>query len=297
MANDNLGEAVLVLSTDDKKYLDGLMSAKGKAAQWTEETQKMVEHQGRLGKAFERVGVDVFGGQLLHLAGVSGQTRSMVTLLGISVREATSAFGLAASAAMPWMFALGALAAVAYKVYEGQEKSRESLAELQKKQQESFNTTTDLVEKLRIYEAVVGMLPLRLRALANETERLNGIQRQQLITTEAESLAAVQRTLIVNRARLADEQAYIAATKERMRLGAGDVIQMGQWALGIETATKRSKELTAEIDRQRQQVKQLEADIWSQGQGAKAAEDFVVKRCRGRHGCAEGAGEGPEEDR
>ncbi len=213
------GEAILVLSTDDKKFLEGLSSAKGKAQQWAGEAQKIVEVQGRMGKAFERVGVDVFGGQLLQLAGVSGQTRSIMTLLSISAKEVAASFGLATAAAAPWLLAGAAIAAISYKIWQGHKKHVESLDELIRKQGEGLRTNADLLGKIQDYEKAVGTLTPSLRKLKAAVLELDAAQRKNQETTLREQIATLEKSIEVQKRTIDTNKAYKSIIDQQIASG------------------------------------------------------------------------------
>lgn len=184
--------------------VDGVNAAFGRLR----ETHK--DLQTRFAERFEHVGVHIFGDQLLHMLGISGQVRPILSALTLGVNSLAGAFGLATGPVGAIVFGLGALAAVIYKVVEGHEKHAESLEKVLKEQSAAWQQTEALRASLEKYEEKVRVLPAGLAALLEATIKVEDAQRQQVTHTEGEQMSAVGKQIEANKETVRGLQELVA---------------------------------------------------------------------------------------
>ena len=135
-------------------------------------------------KPLEHAGVDIFGKQLLWSMGLAGEARPIIMLLQTAVTELGATFGFAAGAAGLAVFGLTALAAIIYKLVEGNKKHEESLRELAEEQVKNFNESA---ATLKIFDELHKNLTTKLSPAMAEYEKsiraVNAAQSQSLITS------------------------------------------------------------------------------------------------------------------
>lgn len=190
-AEENLGEAVLILSTNNNGLRMGIDEAQVAAAGMQEKLDGMQNHmQDRFAEKFEHVGVHLFGHDMLQAVGITQGARPIIGAMQMGINALADSMGVATGPIGLVVFGLTALAAIGYKLYESHEKHTEGLEKLIKKQEEEFKKSIDLKDKLEEYEKVLGHLPPKLDAFRDATAKLLSVQTEQSSHQMGKAMAA-----------------------------------------------------------------------------------------------------------
>jgi hypothetical protein len=275
---EELGSAVLRLSTEDQEFLAGVMNAK----KITEElSQKFDETHNNLkekfSERFEHVGVHLFGMDMLRAAGITEGARPVLAALGLGVNSVAAAFGLATGPVGLFVFGLVALAAIAYKVKEAHDKQGEALKDLIEKQDGALKKTVELKDKLEEYEKVVGRLPTKLGDLKRAVDDLAKVQGGQMIQSEAKLIAASEEKI-----RSAQRQRDHLIELRREEVGFQDSMEKG--SLVYNRSVNAANALTFKIREQedviranKDQVKLLAAEMSAHAKGQAGSAEAIAK--------------------
>ena len=172
-------------------FNDEVAQLQGQVKDLTQESEGLNKS---LTRPLENVGVHIFGRELLGAMGISQATRPILTLLSVGIREVGESFGVAAAAAMPYVFGLAALAAVLYKVRESHKETREQMEAVLATEKGGISTMDD-------YVAAGGRLSVALNKMAADLKKA---AQETVSKIEADTKAK----LIVDEAALADAKAY-----------------------------------------------------------------------------------------
>ena len=148
-------------------------------------------------RPLENVGVHIFGHELLSSMGIAQGARPILQVLRVGIMEVGESFGAAATAALPFVFGLGALAAIIYKVAEAQKVQAAATAETVAANAQSIESHQQTLEQLNAYKLAIGTLTPELEKLRKETEDLtaaelrNNVQKAgQALKTAADAIKA-----------------------------------------------------------------------------------------------------------
>ena len=243
------------------------------------QVKDLTEESEGLNKSFtrplENVGVHIFGHELLGTMGISQATRPILTLLSIGIREVGESFGVAAATAMPYVFGLAALAAVAYEVAKGTEKSKEAIESTLAVQQSAIAPTKELHDALVAYEKTVNGLPPELTALKKATDALLESQKHEATQTQGELLAAMQKRLLAAREEIGDEQKSLKFFQDKLRVLKETDVGFQENADSVDYWAEKVKKAQKDIDQLPNQIKIAEADIKSEGKSAETAAQHL----------------------
>jgi hypothetical protein len=276
---EELGSAVLRLSTEDQEFLAGVMNAK----KITEElSQKFDETHNNLkekfSERFEHVGVHLFGMDLLRSIGITEGARPVLAALGLGVNSLADAFGFATGPVGLFVFGLVALAAIAYKVKEAHDKQSEALKDLIEKQDGALKKTVELKDKLEEYEKVVGRLPARLASLKLAVDDLAKLQGGQMVRSEAQLIAAGEEKI-----RSAERQRANLIELRREEVGYQDSMEKGSFVYN--RSVNAANDLTFKIREQedvikanKDQIKILTAEMAEHARGQASSAEALGKQ-------------------
>lgn len=171
-------------------------------AQLQGQVKDLTQESEGLNKSFtrplENVGVHIFGHELLGAMGISQATRPILTLLSVGIREVGESFGVAATAAMPYVFGLSALAAVIYKVVESQKAQTAATAAAIEENAQSISSHMALLDQIGAYKLAVGTLTPELEKLRKETEELTAAELKNNVQKAGLALKTVQDSIKAN---------------------------------------------------------------------------------------------------
>ena len=201
------------------------------------QVKDLTQESEGLNKSFtrplENVGVHIFGHELLGAMGISQATRPILTLLSVGIREVGESFGVAATAAMPYVFGLTALASVIYKVVEAHKETREQM-------EATLSTEKDGISTMGDYVAAGGRLSAALNKMAADLKKT---AQETVSKIEADTKAK----LATDEEALATQKAADAHAEHLAKLGLG-VMGMGMFSKGAEALQKAVDEDRATLE-------------------------------------------------
>ena len=150
-------------------FSDAVDQLQGQVKDLTQESEGL---NSSFTRPLENVGVHIFGHELLDSMGIASTARPVLQLLRVGIMEVGESFGAAATAAMPYVFGLAAVAAVIYKAVEAHKAHEEAINQTLDAMKTSIGETSDLNDKLDAYKIAVGGLPGPLQELASANKAL-----------------------------------------------------------------------------------------------------------------------------
>ena len=273
-----LGEAVLVLTTDNNGFRMGIEDAHMAANAMQKNLDKAHNQiKEQFAEKFEHVGVHLFGKDMLRAIGITEGAGPILGALKLGVNHLAEAFGLATGPMGMAFMGLTALAAVAWKVHESNTKQAESLEKVKKEQFESFKTTHDLVGEMeKLNTATIKYIP-NLDNLYNATKRLDDIQRHNVTTTGGQLLGSIQKQMLANIDQQQGLEEYIEALKREQNQNLVGSYAYEEKGRVIGRVNGQLTTLKEKHDTLRASMEKTKADIAAQGAGFTSAEDRIKK--------------------
>ncbi len=194
----SLGEAVLVLTTDNNGFRMGIDDAQMAANAMQRRLDEMQNHiKDRFAEKFEHVGVHLFGMDMLRTIGITEGARPILGAMMLGVNTLADSFGAAAGPLGLLVMGMTALAAIGWKVHESHEKHAESLEKLTKSADDTLKSTDDLKRGLEEYNTTLKGVTPELDHLYDATVKLDRIERQRAAHMHGEAMASAQEDQVL----------------------------------------------------------------------------------------------------
>ncbi len=194
--DNSLGEAVLVLTTDNNGFRMGIDDAHMAANAMQHRLDEMQNHiKDRFAEKFEHIGVHLFGRDMLQAVGITEGARPIIGGMQMAVGELAETFGVAAGPVGVLVMGLGALAAVGWKVHESHEKHLEDLDKLVKKEDDALKSTDDLKRGIEEYNTAMKGATPELNNLYDATVKLDAAERHRSSHLHGEAMSAAQELI------------------------------------------------------------------------------------------------------
>lgn len=221
----------------------------------------------------EHAGIYLFSRQLLDTIGLGLLAQHAFAAIDATFTKAAESIGLTSAELAPLLLVMG-VGITVFELWEKHaKKTTKSLDQLKKKEQESYNTTLDLLEALKKYRDEMATIPPEMRHLISAETDLEAVQRHRLMTTEAQAMATAQLKIISLEEQIGAQKDAIAAMQQEADIEktAGD--NAVDWSKKIKEAGDQIKKLNEQIIEQKALFSQNQANIKMQADGYKGYED------------------------
>ncbi len=137
-------------------------AATAEVAKASSAIEGLTESGGRLKEKFQEkfqhIGLKVFAGDALRAAGVGKETRAVIGLLNMALKEGAAAAGLSSGGILLVVAALAALVGIGLKVLEHQKSMLENTEKRLDADTKELKTLREKIDELEKYEQVAGRL-------------------------------------------------------------------------------------------------------------------------------------------